>query len=43
VGWAGRVFGGFSVNLLVLKLDLGALYSFPGGSYGASANLRVQL
>jgi hypothetical protein len=43
VGWAGRVFGGFSVNLLVLKLDLGALYSFPGGSYGASANLRLQL
>ncbi len=43
VGWAGRVFGGFSVNLLVLRLDLGAQYSFPGGSYGASANLRVQL
>lgn len=43
VGWAGRVFGGFSVNLLVIRLDLGASYSFPGGSYGASANLRVQL
>ncbi len=43
VGWAGRVYGGFSVNLLVLRLDLGASYSFPGGSYGASANLRVQL
>jgi hypothetical protein len=43
VGWAGRVFGGLSINLLVLRLDLGAMYSFPGGSYGASANLRVQL
>jgi hypothetical protein len=43
VGWAGRLFGGVSMNLLVLRLDLGALYSFPGGSFGASANLRVQL
>jgi len=31
------------MNLLVLRLDLGALYSFPGGSFGGSANLRFQL
>jgi hypothetical protein len=43
VGWAGRLFGGVSMNLLVLRLDLGALYSFPGGSFGGSANLRFQL
>jgi hypothetical protein len=43
VGWAGRVFGGLSINLLVVRLDLNAMYSFPGNSYGASANLRVQL
>ncbi len=43
VGWAGRVFGGLSINLFVVRLDLNAMYSFPGNSYGASANLRVQL
>jgi hypothetical protein len=43
VGWAGRVFGGLSINILVLRIDLNAMYSFPGNSYGASANLRVQL
>jgi hypothetical protein len=43
VGWAGRLFGGISMTLLVLRLDLGALYSFPGGSFGGSVNLRVQL
>jgi len=48
VGWAGRVFGGLSINLLVVRLDLNAMYSFAltdfvGGAYGATVNLRVQL
>lgn len=48
VGWAGRLFGGLSLNLLVVRLDLNAMYSFPfvdflSGSYGGTVNLRVQM
>jgi hypothetical protein len=48
VGWAGRLFGGLSFNLLVVRLDLSAMYSFPfvdflSGSYGGTVNLRVQM
>lgn len=48
VGWAGRLVGGLSINLMVVRLDLNAMYSFAlsdflSGAYGASANLRVQM
>ena len=48
MGWAGRLFGGLSLNLLVVRLDLNAMYSFPfvdflSGSYGGTVNLRVQM
>jgi hypothetical protein len=38
-----RLFGGVSINLFVLKLDLTGLYSFTGNSYGVSIGLRFQL
>jgi hypothetical protein len=41
--WSIRAFGGFSINLLMVKLDLLALYNIVGNSFGASLNLRVQL
>ncbi len=41
-GWALRAFGGVSMNLLIVRLDLNAMYNFLSGSYGASVNLRLQ-
>ena len=41
-GWAFRVFGGASFNLLILRLDLTAMYNFTSGSIGAALNARVQ-
>ena len=38
-----RLFGGVSINLLVLKLDLTALYSFIENNYGVSLGIRFQL
>ena len=42
-GWAFRAFGGVSINLLVVKLDLTAMYDFIGLNFGATVGLRVQL
>jgi hypothetical protein len=42
-GWSFRAFGGISLNILIVKLDLGAMYNFTSGSYGATLGLRVQL
>jgi hypothetical protein len=42
-GWAFRVFGGTSVNLLFLRLDLDANWNVLTGSYGGNVNLRVEL
>jgi len=42
-GWAFRAFGGLSVNLLVLRLDVSALYNFADGALGGSLGLRFQL
>lgn len=41
-GGALRAFGGFSVNLLILKLDLNGQYNFTTQKLGAGLNLRVQ-
>jgi len=42
-GGSVRAFGGFSVNLLVLKLDLNGQYNFTTGSLGGGINARIQL
>ncbi|MFO7731546.1 MAG: hypothetical protein R6V86_12375 [Spirochaetia bacterium] len=42
-GGSVRAFGGFSVNLLILKLDLNGQYNFTTKSVGGGINARVQL
>jgi hypothetical protein len=42
-GWALRLFGGTSINLLFLRLDLDADWNVLTGSYGGNVNLRFQL
>ena len=41
-GFAFRAFGGLSVNLWFLWVDLGGMYNIGTGSLGASINARVQ-
>ncbi len=41
-GFAFRAFGGMSVNLWFLWVDLGAMYNIVSGSLGAAINVRVQ-
>ncbi len=42
-GWSFRVFGGVAINILIVKIDLTAMYDFLAGNYGATVGLRVQL
>jgi hypothetical protein len=42
-GTSFRVFGGLSLNVLIIKLDLAAMYNVTGGNLGAQGNVRVQL
>jgi hypothetical protein len=42
-GLSFRVYGGASLNLLILKLDLTGLYNLLDSSYGATVGFRVQL
>lgn len=42
-GWSLRAFGGVTFEIIVIKLDLMAMYNFLGGTMGASLNLRLQL
>ncbi len=42
-GWAFRLFGGLSVNILVLRIDAGIQYNLIGKNLGASIGARVQL
>jgi hypothetical protein len=42
-GWAFRAWGGLSLNILVLRLDLNVLYNFTSGSLGGSAGARIQI
>ncbi len=42
-GWSFWAFGGVALNLLFIKVDVSGMYNLVSGSYGASANLRVQL
>jgi len=41
--FSARVFGGVSLNILVLRLDFSGLYNVLDGSYGASIGARIQL
>jgi len=42
-GGSVRAFGGVSVNLLILKLDLNGQYNFTTQSLGGGINARIQL
>ena len=42
-GFSVRAFGGFSFNLLILKIGLGAEYEFLSGSMAGMANVRIQI
>ena len=42
-GWNFRVFGGFSLNLFVFRLDITGLYSFRDNNLGTTVGLRFQL
>lgn len=40
---AMRLYGGLSINLLVVYLDLTGMYNLIGGNWGASLGARIQL
>ena len=42
-GWSFRAFGGFSVNLLIVKVDITGMYDFLGNNFGVTLGTRVQL
>uniref|UniRef100_A0A7C3E250 Uncharacterized protein n=1 Tax=Gracilinema caldarium TaxID=215591 RepID=A0A7C3E250_9SPIR len=42
-GWAFRAFGGLSLNILVLRVDVTGLYNLSDNSYGGSVGVRFQL
>jgi hypothetical protein len=42
-GWAFRVFGGTSINLSVLRLDLDANWNVLTNAYGGNVNFRFEL
>jgi hypothetical protein len=42
-GWSFRLFGGMSVNILLLRLDMGLQYNLIGKNLGATIGARVQL
>jgi hypothetical protein len=42
-GWTLQVFGGTSINLWVLRIDLDAKWNVLTGSYGGNVNFRFEL
>jgi hypothetical protein len=42
-GFSARAFGGFSFNIFILKIGVGAEYELLSGSMAAMANARIQL
>ena len=42
-GWSFRAFGGLSLNLTVLKIDLTGLYNFGDSRYGFNLGARIQI
>lgn len=41
-GWAFRVYGGTSIELLIFKLDLTGMYDFLGENFGVTIGTRIQ-
>ncbi len=41
-GFSARAFGGFSFNIFILKIGVGAEYEFMSGSMAGMANVRIQ-
>ncbi len=41
-GWGFRVYGGMSLNLFILKLDVTGMYDFVGENFGATVGARIQ-
>jgi hypothetical protein len=41
-GWIIRAFGGLSVNLIILRLDVTGMYNVTDGSLGGSVGARIQ-
>ncbi len=41
-GWVFRAFGGLSVKIFVIYIDINLLYNFTSQDIGASANVRLQ-
>jgi hypothetical protein len=42
-GWSFRAWGGLSLNIFVLRLDLNAMYDITSGALGASLGARIQI
>ena len=42
-GWSFRAFGGFSINITFLKIDITGLYNIRDNKYGTSLGFRVQM
>jgi len=42
-GWGYRFYGGTSINLFVVKIDLKGMYNLTTGNYGFDVGVRVQL
>jgi hypothetical protein len=41
-GWTLRAFGGFSIDIAVIRLDIAVMYNLLSGGLGASVGIRVQ-
>ena len=42
-GWSFRTYGGLSLNLLILRLDLTGLYNFLDNNWGLTLGIRLEI
>jgi hypothetical protein len=42
-GFSFWIYGGTAINILILKIDLSAMYNLLSKSYGGAVNVRIQL
>jgi len=42
-GWSFRAFGGFSLNLLALRIDFTGLYNLRDRNFGGTVGVRIQI
>lgn len=42
-GWSARVFGGFSINMTAIRIDLTGMYNFLDSNWGITIGTRFQL